>query len=33
MSLGLKFLTYEQIILLHEGQINLFGSHHGLGKK
>lgn len=30
MSLGPKFLTYEQIILLHEGQINLFGGHHGV---
>lgn len=25
-----KFLTYEQIIILHTEQINLFGGHHGV---
>jgi len=30
MSFSPKFLTYEQIILLHEGQINLYGGHHGI---
>ncbi len=30
MSLGPNFLTYEQIILLHDGQIKLFGGHHGV---
>lgn len=30
MSFSPKFLTYEQIVLLHAGQINLFGGHHGV---
>jgi death-on-curing protein len=30
MSLSPKFLTFEQIVLLHQGQIELFGGHHGV---
>lgn len=30
MNLNLKFLTYEQIILLHEDQINEHGGLHGI---
>jgi death on curing protein len=30
MSFNTKFVTYEQIILLHEGQIEEFGGHHGV---
>lgn len=30
MSLSPKFLTYEQVILLHKGQIDEFGGHHGV---
>jgi death-on-curing protein len=30
MKFSPKFLTYEQILLLHEGQINLYGGHHGV---
>lgn len=30
MSFSPKFLTYEQIIVLHELQIEEFGGHHGV---
>lgn len=30
MSFNPKFLTYEQIIFLHAGQIDEFGGHHGI---